>query len=113
MRVNLEANVKPWLILGTQLNGIVANTEIGTDILDDVFTFASASTPGMVLRAPDGRYGSPSNPEENPQSNNVLHNLNSRKGDIRQNKLTTRLFGKLQPLAGLSIDCLLYTSRCV
>lgn len=104
MRVNLEANVKPWLILGTQLNGIVANTEIGTDILDDVFTFASASTPGMVLRAPDGRYGSPSNPEENPQSNNVLHNLNSRKGDIRQNKLTTRLFGKLQPLAGLSIE---------
>jgi TonB-dependent starch-binding outer membrane protein SusC len=104
MRVNLEANVKPWLVLGTMLNGVVANTEIGTNILDDVFTYAGATTPGMVLRAPDGRFGSPNNPEDNPQSNNVLQRLYSRKGGIRQNKLTTRLYGKLQPLPGLSIE---------
>ncbi|WP_229236122.1 TonB-dependent receptor [Dyadobacter tibetensis] len=104
MRLNLEANVKPWLTLGAMLNGIVANTEIGTDVLDDVFTYASASTPGMVLRAPDGRFGSPNNPEDDPQSNNVLHRLYGRKGDYKQNKLTTRLYGKLQPLEGLSIE---------
>ncbi|ULT27618.1 hypothetical protein KUH03_13460 [Sphingobacterium sp. E70] len=74
-RINLEADVKPWLTLGANINGVVSKTDIGTNIIDDVFTFAGASTPGMVLRAPDGRFGSPSNPEENPQSNNVLHRL--------------------------------------
>ncbi|WP_247235626.1 TonB-dependent receptor [Telluribacter sp. SYSU D00476] len=104
MRLNMEANVKPWLTLGTMLNGLVAKTDIGTNILEDVFTYAGASTPGMVLRAPDGRFGSPNNPEDDPQSNNVLHRLYGRKGDIRQNKLTSRFFGKLQPLEGLSIE---------
>ncbi|GEO02604.1 SusC/RagA family TonB-linked outer membrane protein [Adhaeribacter aerolatus] len=104
MRLNLEANLKPWLTVGTLLNGIVAKTDIGTNILEDVFTFAGASTPGQVLRAPDGRFGSSNNPEDDPQANNVLHRLYSQKGDIRQNKLTSRFFGKLQPLKGLSIE---------
>ncbi|MGV3639411.1 MAG: SusC/RagA family TonB-linked outer membrane protein [Adhaeribacter sp.] len=104
MRLNLEADVKPWLTLGTMLNGIVAKTDIGTNILNDVFTFAGASTPGLVLRSPDGRFGGPNNPEDDPQANNVLHNLYSQKGDIRQNKLTSRFFGKLQPLKGLSVE---------
>jgi hypothetical protein len=74
-RINLEADVKPWLTLGANINGVVSKTDIGTNIIDDVFTFAAASTPGMVLRAPDGRFGSPNNPEDDPQSNNVLHRL--------------------------------------
>ncbi|GAB2794612.1 TonB-dependent receptor [Rhabdobacter roseus] len=104
LRLNLEADIKPWLTLGTLLNGMVARTDIGTNILNDVFSFAGASTPGMVLRAPDGRFGGPNNPEDDPQANNVLHNLYSRQGDIRQNKLTTRLFGKLRPFEGLTIE---------
>lgn len=103
-RVNLEADVKPWLTLGTMLNGSVASTEIGTLILGDVFSFAGASTPGVVLRAPDGRFGGPSNPEEDPQANNVLHNLNAQKGDIKHNKLSSRFYGKLRPFKGLSIE---------
>lgn len=103
-RVNLEAKVKPWFTLGTNLHGIVAKTEIGTNILNDVFTYAGASTPGMILRAPDGRFGSPNNPEDDPQSNNVLHRLYSQKGDIRENRISTRFYGKLQPLKGLSIE---------
>jgi hypothetical protein len=70
-RINLEADVKPWLTLGANINGVVSKTDIGTNIIDDVFTFAAASTPGMVLRAPDGRFGSPNNPEDDPQSNNA------------------------------------------
>lgn len=103
-RVNLEADVKPWLTLGANLNGVVAKTEIGTNILDDVFTFAAASTPGMVLRSPDGRYGSPNNTEDDPQSNNMLHRLNSQKGDIAQNRMSSRFYGHLRPLEGLSIE---------
>ena len=103
-RINLEAEVKPWLTLGTQLNGVVANTDIGTNQIGSVFQYAGASTPGMVLRAPDGRYGGPNNPEDDPQANNVLHNLNSQRGDIKHNKLNSRFYGKLRPIKGLSIE---------
>lgn len=103
-RVNLDADVKPWLNLGMNVNGMFARTDIGTNALSDVFTYAAASTPGMILRAPDGRYGSVNNPEDDPQSNNVLHRLNNQKGDIRQNKVVARFFGKLTPLKGLSIE---------
>jgi len=104
MRLNLEADVKPWLTLGTNLNGMVSKTDIGTNILNDVFTYAGASTPGMVLRSPDGRYGSPNNPEDDPQANNVLHNLNAQKGDLRRNKMTSRFYGRIKPMEGLSIE---------
>lgn len=103
-RVNLEADVKPWLTLGTMLNGTVANTDIGTNLIQTLFDFAGASTPGLVLRSPDGRFGGPNNPEDDPQANNVLHNLHSQKGDIKHNKLSSRFYGKLRPLKGLSIE---------
>ena len=104
MRVNLDADIKPWLTLGTMVNGQVSSTEAGTRILDDVFTYAGASTPGIVLRSPDGRFGSPNNPEDDPQANNVWHNLSSTKGDLRRNYLTSRIYGKLRPFEGLSIE---------
>lgn len=103
-RINLEADVKPWLTLGANINGLVSKTDIGTDVINDVFTFAAASTPGMILRSADGRYGAPNNPEDDPQSNNVLHRLNSRKGDINKNFFVTRFFGKLKPIKGLTIE---------
>jgi TonB-dependent starch-binding outer membrane protein SusC len=103
-RVNLDADVKPWLNLGMNVNGMYARTDIGTNALNDLFTYASASTPGMVLRAPDGRYGSVNNSEDDPQSNNVLHRLNNTKGDIKQNRVTARFFGKFMPVKGLAIE---------
>ncbi|WP_313262613.1 SusC/RagA family TonB-linked outer membrane protein, partial [Sphingobacterium multivorum] len=103
-RINLEADVKPWLTLGANINGVVSKTDIGTNIIDDVFTFAAASTPGMVLRAPDGRFGSPNNPEDDPQSNNVLHRLYAQKGNINKNRFVSRFYGKLKPVEGLSIE---------
>lgn len=103
-RVNLEADVKPWLTLGANINGVVSKTDVGTDIIGDVFTYAGVSTPGMVLRAPDGRFGSANNPEDDPQANNVLHRLYGRKGDISKNRLVSRFFAKLQPIEGLSLE---------
>ena len=103
-RINLEADIKPWLTLGTNINGVVSNTMIGTDLINDVFLYAGASTPGMVLRSPDGRFGSPNNPEDDPQSNNILHRLYSRKGDINKNRFVSRFFAKLKPIKGLSIE---------
>ena len=103
-RVNLEADLKPWLTVGANVSGLVSKTDIGTNIIGDVFTYAAASTPGMVLRSPDGRYGSANNPEDDPQSNNVLHRLNIRKGNINKNQLVSRFFAKVSPTEGLSLE---------
>ncbi|MVZ62674.1 SusC/RagA family TonB-linked outer membrane protein [Sphingobacterium humi] len=103
-RVNLEADLKPWLTLGANINGVVSKTEIGTNLINDVFLYAAASTPGMVLRAPDGRFGSPNNPEDDPQSNNILHRLYSSKGDINKNRVVSRFFAKLKPIKGLTME---------
>src|SRR5690606_10205836 len=70
----------------------------------DVFTYAAVTTPGMVLRARDGRFGSVNNPEDDPQSNNVLHRLYARKGDINKNRLVSRFFAKVKPMDGLSFE---------
>ena len=103
-RINLEADIKPWLTLGTNINGVVSKTMIGTNLINDVFLYAAASSPGMVLRAPDGRFGSPNNPEDDPQSNNILHRLYAQKGDINKNRFVSRFFAKLRPIKGLSIE---------
>ncbi|MFZ4262803.1 SusC/RagA family TonB-linked outer membrane protein [Sphingobacterium sp. HJSM2_6] len=103
-RINLEADVKPWLNIGANINGVVSKTMIGTNLINDVFLYAAASTPGMVLRAPDGRFGSPNNPEDDPQSNNILHRLYAQKGDINKNRFVSRFFAKLKPVKGLSIE---------
>ena len=73
-RVNLNADVKPWLSLSAQVNGYLSNmdpaakyTTSGTGV-DDVFTYTGATTPGMVFRAPDGRYGAMNNSEDDAQS---------------------------------------------
>lgn len=57
-RVNLDIDVTSWLKVGTNINGYVSFTEQGTNKMEDVFTYAAATSPGMVFRAPDGRLGS-------------------------------------------------------
>lgn len=103
-RINMEADVKPWLTLGANVNGLVSKTDIGTTLIEDVFTYAAASTPGMVLRAPDGRFGSVNNPEDDPQANNVLHRLYGQKGDINKNRFVSRFFAKVKPMEALSFE---------
>ncbi len=104
-RLNASAQVKDWLRLGINASGYVSNTDIGTNLLDaSVFAFAAASTPGMVIRSPDGRYGAPNNSEDDPQANNVLERVNSQKGGIQRNQMQTRFFAELTPLEGLTIE---------
>ncbi len=112
-RVNVEANIKPWLKLGAQVSGYVAdmgpsakytNDKGVTTVLDDLFTYASATTPGMVFRAPDGRYGVPNNPEDDGQCsvNNPLARLNRVEGNFRRNNLRSRFVGTLTPFKGFT-----------
>lgn len=112
-RVNVDADVKPWLKLGAQVSGYVAdmgpsakytNDKGVTTVLDDLFTYASATTPGMVFRAPDGRYGVPNNSEDDAQTsnNNPLARLNRVEGNFRRNNLRARFVGTLTPFKGFT-----------
>ena len=82
-RLNLDANLKSWLKIGMQLSGYVSNMgPAAGSVVKDVFTYTSATTPGMVFRSPDGRYGAMNNLEDASQSanNNPLRRLNSVSG---------------------------------
>ena len=104
LRTNLEAKIKDWLSLGTNLSGGTSNIGLGSFSLDDLFTYAGASTPGMVLRAPDGRYGAVNNSEDDPQANNVLHRLNNLTGEYKKYNANTRFYGILRPFKGFVIN---------
>lgn len=105
-RVNLEAKVKPYLTLGLLASGTNSNTDIGTDALDNnsAFRWIASTSPAMVYRSPDGRYGASNSPDGSGVTNNALATVNSRKGDIIQNRLATRFFGIFNPLKGLTLE---------
>lgn len=104
-RVNLEMDVKPWLKLGANMNGYMAFTEQGTNKMEDVFKYASATSPGMVFQAPDGRFGGMNNDEDDPQNaaNNPLWRLNSTEGKIENRYIKARFFGTLTPFKGFTL----------
>jgi TonB-linked SusC/RagA family outer membrane protein len=104
-RVNLDADVKPWFTVGVNAYGYSGKTDLGLDE-SNRFPYLRATTPGMVFRAPDGRYGGMNNTEDDPQSgaNNILRGLNSVKGYRSTPKIVSRFYGILKPLKGLSIE---------
>ena len=61
VRLNMDADVTSWLNIGMQIGGYVSDLEPGAEEIDNIFTYTAATTPGMVFRAPDGRYGALNN----------------------------------------------------
>lgn len=104
-RANLDADVASWLKLGINVNGYVASTEPGTDKMEDIFTYAAATSPGMIFRAPDGRFGATNNGEDDPQNanNNPLHRLYRTDGENQDRYIKARFYGTLNPLKGLTL----------
>jgi len=107
-RFNIEGDVRPWLKLGANINSYFSDLDVGTDNIESstgVFAYTSATTPGMVFRAPDGRYGAVNNSEDDPQSsnNNPLRNLNSVSGNYAKHNMRARFFGTLIPFKGFSV----------
>ncbi len=102
IRANITANLKPWISIGTNTEAFVANTGINNERLGTIFGTAGG-TPGMVLRAPDGRYGSVNNSEDNIEATNQLAELNSLDGSIQTRYAKTRLFLTLKPVKGLNV----------
>lgn len=104
-RINLDMDVASWLKLGANINGYVAFTEPGTDKMEDIFTYAAATSPGMVFRASDGRFGATNNGEDDPQNaaNNPLYRLYKTDGENQDRYLKARFYGTLVPLKGLTL----------
>ena len=62
-RLNVNAELKPWITLGMNISGLTSNAEMGSKYMSSLFS--NISSPGIVYRHPDGRYGAAENPEEN------------------------------------------------
>lgn len=105
-RINMEAKVKPYLTLGMLASGTHARTDVGTDRLDgSAFRWIVNTSPAMIYRHPDGRYGATNSPDvSGAGANNALATVNSEKGDIFDNRLAARFFGIFNPVKGLTIE---------
>jgi len=100
-RNNLTYEVTDWLKVGnisTLLSGKADPASIGT-----IFTWWRATTPGMVPKSPDGRYGASQTPSMEFQSNNVLHSAENTLGERNTRNYTGKFFAVLTPLSGLKI----------
>ena len=105
VRLNMDADVTSWLNIAMQIGGYVSDMEPGQKEISNLFTYASATTPGMVFRAPDGRYGAMNNSEDDSQcaTNNPLIRLNKWDGQNRKNNIRPRFVATLKPFKGFSL----------
>ena len=104
-RLNMDADVAPWLNLAMQFGGYVSDLEAGAEEINNIFTYTAATTPGMVFRAKDGRYGAMNNTEDSGQcaNNNPLLRLNKWAGENRKNNVRSRFQATLKPFKGFSL----------
>ena len=104
-RINLEADVKPWMTLGVNASGFHAETALGTDRISSAFTYMCATTPGMTFYS-DGHYGAIENPEDYAQAatNNPLRTMWLTDGYRWVNSLKTRFTASIRPFKGMSIN---------
>ncbi|RZM27007.1 MAG: SusC/RagA family TonB-linked outer membrane protein, partial [Pedobacter sp.] len=101
-RVNISADLKPWITLGMNVNGLKSDADMGSNYIGGLFS--TISHPGMVYRHPDGRYGAAENPEENQQPQSPLYTINQNQGNINDNRISSRFFGIIKPAKGLSLE---------
>lgn len=105
VRLNMDADVTSWLNIAMQIGGYVSDLEPGQKEISNLFKYACATTPGMVFRAPDGRYGAMNNTEDDGQcpTNNPLIRLNKWDGQNRKNNIRPRFVATLKPFKGFSL----------
>lgn len=113
LRSNLDVTIKPWLTVGTDIFGYIDNNnpsaENATAGGDVIFGSGAFNTvPGMTLYDPaTGLYGGIQNPEEENVSNfNPYRRQWFYKSEFptRTRRIVTKLYARLQPLKGLSIQ---------
>lgn len=101
IRSNIDMKINKWFSVGTNLSGYYATRNINAGSLANTFNYVRQTTPGMIHRHPDGRYGYPHNSED-PSQNNVLNRLNEKEGENIARTFRGRFFATVTPLEGLS-----------
>ena len=107
LRTNLDAQIKDFLKIGTNVSGFYSTTPIISDAIDDIYTYAmSGGNPGIPLLDDQDRLGINANVEDDPQNatNNPYLRLRNRAGDINTYNLRSRFYGVLTPFKGLTIQ---------
>lgn len=99
LRANIEADVTPWLTVGTKTWANQEDKEIGD--FGNANNYLRQTTPG-VYPIWNGKYGAPEAPEESLTANNIFEMLNRRDGRRRKSRFNTTLFSKISPLKGLT-----------
>lgn len=103
-RSNVEAKVTSWLTLGARLNGYLSDNGIASDYIDDIFTYAYGSVPGIVYRHPDGRFGGAQAPGEDIQANSPLYYIYNKTGNKKVRNFRGAFNGTITPFKGLTIQ---------
>ncbi len=104
-RVSVDADVTKWLTIGALASGYRGETQPGARVQDDIFTYASATTSGMVFLAPDGRFGAMNNTEDDSQCavNNPISRAYRIEGNQRKNNSRIRFTGTFRPYEGITV----------
>ena len=104
-RVSVDADVTKWLTIGALASGYRGETQPGARVQADIFTYASATTPGMVFLAPDGRFGAMNNTEDDSQCavNNPISRAYRIEGNQRKNNSRIRFTGTFRPYEGITV----------
>ena len=104
-RLNLSADVAKWLNVGFQMSGYVSDMQPGYNEMENVFKYSKGATPGMVFRAPDGRFGAVNNEEDAAQCavNNPVIRSYFWAGMNRKNNFHPRFLATIKPMKGLSL----------
>lgn len=104
-RVSVDADVTKWLTIGALASGYRGETQPGARVQSDIFTYASATTPGMVFLAPDGRFGAMNNTEDDSQCavNNPISRAYRIEGNQRKNNSRIRFTGTFRPYEGITV----------
>ena len=100
-RNNIDYRVNQWLKIGNIMTSFYGENDPAR--LNEAFTWFMATTPGMVQKAPDGRYGSAQTVGESG-ANNLLQLIESSHGSKEKRRFTTKFFAEITPFEGLKID---------
>ncbi|WP_165933505.1 TonB-dependent receptor [Arundinibacter roseus] len=100
-RNNLTYKVNKWLKFGNTFTVISTTAEPAT--IENAFEWMRATTPAVVPKHPDGRYGSGQLLGGEGGTNNGLMTVENRRGETKGTQLQGKIFAVLSPLKDLNI----------
>lgn len=98
-RNTLSYQVTPWLKLGNTITAMFGNQDPGAAGSAGVFKYLLATTPTVLPKHPDGRYGG----GNADRGNNQLRVLENTVGEHKTQRYTGKLSATLTPIKGLEI----------